>query len=317
MVGGRVRDGRRAGLAGAGAGGDSAAFGELYRRYLPDARAMAAQLSGRIDPGDVANEAFLRVLVALRSGGGPDRAFRSYLMVAVRRQVIDQAQRVRPTLPLTAEDEQRVDLERPPVAETVSDSAESLRRAMADLPERWREVLWEVDVVGRPVQDVAAGLGLSPNALSAMIYRARSRLRQILAPAMAVAVAVAIPFALVPAGHTTSASSLWTDYHRVGEPDQSSSLPQMPDARGGMLRWSKSVAPPSSARPARSSSRAADESSPASTSCRRPAAASSVRAVEPSVPARHTSRFGRSTVPYQWTCVIRTQGSRTTATTLV
>lgn len=172
--------------------GDSAAFGELYRRYLPDARAMAARLSGRIDPGDVANEAFMRVLVALRRGGGPVRGFRPYLMMAVRRQVIDQAQRVKPTVPLT-EEHGRWTGEAPDAAgDEIIDVEYSVRCAMAELPERWREVLWEVDVIGRPVRDVAIELGLTPNALSAMIYRARSRLREVLAATAKTAGAVAM-----------------------------------------------------------------------------------------------------------------------------
>src|SRR5436190_1499228 len=50
--------------------------------------------------------------------------------------------------------------------------------AFASLPERWQMVLWHTEVEGRPAADVGPLLGLAPNAVAALAYRAREGLRQ-------------------------------------------------------------------------------------------------------------------------------------------
>jgi hypothetical protein len=51
-------------------------------------------------------------------------------------------------------------------------------RAFARLPERWRAVLWHTEVEGESPAQVAPLLGLTPNGVAALAYRARERLRQ-------------------------------------------------------------------------------------------------------------------------------------------
>ena len=71
--------------------GDSDAYGELYRRHYPAARAAALALThNRADADDVISEAFARVLRASRSGGGPDVSFRPYLVAAIRNVFYDR-----------------------------------------------------------------------------------------------------------------------------------------------------------------------------------------------------------------------------------
>lgn len=58
-------------------GGDTDAFGELYRRHVDSARAAARALTrSHSDSDDLTSEAFARVLRALQGGGGPDVSFR-------------------------------------------------------------------------------------------------------------------------------------------------------------------------------------------------------------------------------------------------
>lgn len=57
------------------------------------------------------------------------------------------------------------------------DRAEVLS-ALSSLPESWRRVLWSLEVEGHTPREVAAVLGLAPNAVSALAYRARSGLRR-------------------------------------------------------------------------------------------------------------------------------------------
>jgi len=158
--------------------GDLEAYGVLYRRHAGAARTQAKQLVGsRPDVEDLVADAFARVLDALRGGGGPETAFRAYLLVTVRNALIDRVRRDR-RLEWT-DDPTRYDKgvpwEDPAVAELEATLA---ARAFHRLPERWREVLWHTEVEQAPRQQVAALLGLSPNGVAALAYRARERLRQ-------------------------------------------------------------------------------------------------------------------------------------------
>ena len=51
-------------------------------------------------------------------------------------------------------------------------------RAFASLPERWQLVLWHTEVEEQKPAEVAPLLGMTPNAVSALAYRAREGLRQ-------------------------------------------------------------------------------------------------------------------------------------------
>jgi hypothetical protein len=52
-----------------------------------------------------------------------------------------------------------------------------IRRAFTSLPERWRKVLWKMEVEGQRPAAVATNFGLSPNATAALARRARQGLR--------------------------------------------------------------------------------------------------------------------------------------------
>ena len=49
--------------------------------------------------------------------------------------------------------------------------------AFRQLPDRWRHILAAVEIEGRKPAELAAELGLSPNAASALVARARRGLR--------------------------------------------------------------------------------------------------------------------------------------------
>ena len=66
--------------------GDTAAFGVLWERHEPPARALARFLAHSAqDVDDIVAEAFAKVLNAIENGAGPTESFRPYLMMAVRR----------------------------------------------------------------------------------------------------------------------------------------------------------------------------------------------------------------------------------------
>ncbi|HEV7824334.1 MAG TPA: sigma-70 family RNA polymerase sigma factor [Mycobacteriales bacterium] len=159
-------------------GGDSAAFGALYIRHVDAARRLARSLAR--DPADVDDlvaEAFAKLLSTLRDGGGPDLAFRAYLLTALRNTFYDRIRRDR-RLEVTA-DFSSHDPGVPFVDTAVEGLERSLAaRAFARLPERWQMVLWHLEVEGETPAEVAPLLGLTPNGVSALAYRARERLRQ-------------------------------------------------------------------------------------------------------------------------------------------
>ena len=156
--------------------GDVEAYGELYRRYYAAARGAALALThNRSDVDDVISEAFARVLRASRSGRGPDVSFRPYLISAVRNVFYD---RVRCNRELPSDE--LIDginfalLD----GDNSREDCAFATAALATLPERWRRVLWLTEVEGRSAVEIAPLLGLAPNAVAALAYRAREGLRQ-------------------------------------------------------------------------------------------------------------------------------------------
>ena len=78
-------------LISASRAGDAAAYDTLYRRHVAAAHSLARQLvRNRAEADDVVAETFAKILDLLHRGGGPDDAFRPYLLTAVRRAAYDR-----------------------------------------------------------------------------------------------------------------------------------------------------------------------------------------------------------------------------------
>ncbi|WP_344248852.1 sigma-70 family RNA polymerase sigma factor, partial [Isoptericola hypogeus] len=162
-------------------GGDLDAYGALYERHAAAARSLARQYArSSADADDLVAEAFHRVLAVLQHGGGPDATFRAYLFTVVRRLAADLAKGLARTRPTADEDTLESALgavastELPAIA---SFERSVVRHAYEALPERWQAVLWYTEVEGRAPAEVAPILGLTPNGVSALAYRAREGLR--------------------------------------------------------------------------------------------------------------------------------------------
>lgn len=135
----------------------------------------------RTDAEDAVADAFMRVLRALRAGSGPDQAFRPYLLTTVRHVCYDRTSRRGRESPTASIDDAAGAGEprHAPGADDANDPDRALvLEAFRRLPERWQTVLWHLDVEGETPIDVASILGLAPNAVSALAYRAREGLRQ-------------------------------------------------------------------------------------------------------------------------------------------
>lgn len=155
-------------------GGDNAAFGDLWNRHRRAALKAAASLTRNHDPEDMAQEAFLRILTSIRGNGGPREAFRPYLY-AVLRSVSMAWQS--PHGPI--DDIDTVAMDQMPVYsfEAQLIDASITGRAFAELQPEWRTVLWYTEVEGLRAREIAPILGMSPNAVSALSYRAKEGLR--------------------------------------------------------------------------------------------------------------------------------------------
>jgi RNA polymerase sigma factor (sigma-70 family) len=162
--------------------GDLSAYSVLYQRHEPAAGRLARQLLGRgPDADDVVADTFTRVLDAIAKGGGPVEAFRPYLLTAVRRAAVDLIRRERRQIPTdTASLADGIGDQDEPFADPVLDRIEQslVAQAFQSLPERWSAVLWHTEVERAKPADVAILLGLTPNGVSALSYRAREGLRQ-------------------------------------------------------------------------------------------------------------------------------------------
>lgn len=159
-------------------GGDIAAYGELYDRHRAAARRVAASIAADdAERDDLIAEGFTRVLRILREGGGPDEDFRPYLLTTIRNTMISWRRRdsavslvaeVPDVLPGGGSDE--------PVGSRMH--ATVAADAFAGLPERWRTVLWRTEIDGESPALIAEDLGMTPNGVAALAYRAREGLRQ-------------------------------------------------------------------------------------------------------------------------------------------
>ncbi|MFG2194205.1 sigma-70 family RNA polymerase sigma factor [Streptomyces sp. NPDC048639] len=158
---------------------------ELYRRHKPAVLSYA--LACCRDPHtaeDLVSEAFTRTLQAVRSGGGPEAAWRPYLLTVVRRTAADWAGTERRT-ELSPDFEQWLG-RGSKIAEEESSEERILRledsslvlRAFRSLPERWQAVLWHTAVEEESTAKVGVLLGVSSSGVTSLAARAREGLRE-------------------------------------------------------------------------------------------------------------------------------------------
>lgn len=129
------------------------------------------------DAADIVGEAFAAVLQSIIAGGGPMESFRPYLLTTIRRMAHRKNQT---SARMVLTDSRTVDARAFAGDDHVLGTHESiiLVRAFRELPRRWQDVLWYVDVEGLKPAQAGPLLGLTPNALSALAMRAREGLRQ-------------------------------------------------------------------------------------------------------------------------------------------
>ncbi len=155
--------------------GDDDAAGPLFERHHPPAVRLATALAGRSAADDLASEAFVGVLRAIRNGAGPEFAFRPYLLTSVRNGFY-RASKTASRVDLYE------DVDEAPVPAAgdgvdLREEASLLAQAFATLPERGQAVLWHTTNHDESPEQVAQTLGIRANAVSSLALRAREGLR--------------------------------------------------------------------------------------------------------------------------------------------
>ena len=156
--------------------GKAGAVLELFSTHWEPALAYANVLSrSSHDAEDVAATASLKSLTAMRRGKGPDGPVRPYLLRAVRTAACDRhASAEHPSgRIIELADGQNTD-----GLHNGSKEHDFVAEAFATLPLRWQKVLWFVEIEGLKPREAAPLLDVAPNALSALLRRARKGLRE-------------------------------------------------------------------------------------------------------------------------------------------
>lgn len=154
------------------------AYAELWKRHAP-AVIVATRCFTGFDPDDVAQETFLRVLQQIQAGRGPNTAFRAYAIMTARNVAANMA-RNRSSDEITGSDDSVFETHAsatPDTAGKVLGSAFT-QQVFTTLPTRWQEVLWYRDVEDLPVREFSTYLGMTENATSALLKRAREGFKQ-------------------------------------------------------------------------------------------------------------------------------------------
>ena len=156
--------------------GDTAAFGELWRRHYRAGVTVARNMTSSLDADDLVQEAYTRIYHSIINGGGPTGSFRAYLFTSIRNTAAawGRARRETPYDELDG-------VEDLSAFEHESDAAldRSLtHQAFRSLPTRWQEVLWYSEIERMKPAEIAPLLGMKPTAVAQLTFRAREGLRE-------------------------------------------------------------------------------------------------------------------------------------------
>jgi RNA polymerase sigma-70 factor (ECF subfamily) len=162
--------------------GDRAAYRSLLTAILPFVRALAARAFR--DPADIDDVAqdILMTLHEVRASYDPSRPFKPWLAGIARHRIIDRlrqlGRRRSREIPIETDDETFTAV--PSNQDDMTIDAQTLRRAIAQLPEGQRVAIEELKLKEGSLRAVATRTGLSEGALKVATHRAIKRLRALL-----------------------------------------------------------------------------------------------------------------------------------------
>ena len=159
--------------------GDEQAFVSLYRRRQGAIYRFAMHMSGSAQAAeDVTQEVFL-ALIREDCGFDPTRgSLSAYLFGIARKLVLRQIERSRADLPLDGDEfpQAGAAADNPLVDLTRKETLEALRRAVAALPRRYREVVVLCDLEELDYADAAVALNCPIGTVRSRLHRARALL---------------------------------------------------------------------------------------------------------------------------------------------
>lgn len=157
-------------LVAAARGGDRAAFGELYLRYVRMVHGILLARVPRGDVDDLVQDVFLHAMRQLDALRDP-AAFGGWLAAIARHRGSDHLRQTRPTEPLD-------DRPGPAPDGTASLEAHAVLRTLRTLPEAYRETLVLRLVEGMTGPEIAAATGLTPASVRVNLHRGMKQLRE-------------------------------------------------------------------------------------------------------------------------------------------
>lgn len=155
--------------------GESEAYTALYERFFPVARRTAGRfVRDQHEADDLTQEAFYMVFRALKAGRGPDESFIGYIQSTVRRLAF---RHTAARNQVTVSDDLASYEPGTAAAQPSGKYLDDVAAAWASLPDRWRRVLWLIEVDRYSPAELADMFGMSPTAVSSLATRAREALR--------------------------------------------------------------------------------------------------------------------------------------------
>ena len=206
------------------------------------------------DAADATQDAFVNVLGRLQQDDRPVLDFASYLFAAARNEsyaLMRKRSRTQPTddVPDRAASQPNLETD-PEPAVLLRDSQETVRRANAKLPPRYREVLALREVAGRSYGEIGQIMGISENAAAQLIFRARGKLKDALTAGAVASVVVATDDcerARLLINRLEDGESITTRSRSGSTSTSSTAAPAEPRA-GCCSRWARRTAPGPSCR---------------------------------------------------------------------
>ena len=167
--------------------GDTAAFGRLVERHQDRLFNSLLRFTGSADDAqDIAQEAFVQAFTKLDRFRS-DSAFFTWLYRIAMNRAISASRKRRERVSLDGMNESGAGADpachTPPEAPTIAaERVEMVHRALATLAEEHREVLVLREFDGLDYQEIAAIVAVPVGTVRSRLFRARSQLREALAP---------------------------------------------------------------------------------------------------------------------------------------
>jgi len=161
--------------------GDLDAFGDLVQRHQAAlVRYLMHMVSNPADAEDVAQDALIRAYNALKDFRGQS-SFKTWLYQIATNAARTHLYKRRQRLEDQAADGDREDLEvgSGEQVERRIVAHDQLRRALAQLPDEWREAVLLRDIEGLEYREIADALQIPMGTVESRIFRGRQRLKQI------------------------------------------------------------------------------------------------------------------------------------------